>query len=191
METIDPRDLLVDVAKILERLRITYAVTGGMALFVWGRPRFTYDVDIIIKLDPDAIDRLARALRALHEYGYISEEAMHSAWLRKGEFNFIDGRSGIKVDFWVIKESPFEREQIARRIVRKIKGESVYFISPEDLVLSKLLWHAESESARQLDDVESVLRVQKKLDTAYLRKWARRHATSRILASLLKKSRGA
>lgn len=191
METIDPRDLLVDVAKILERLRITYAVTGGMALFVWGRPRFTYDVDIIVKLDLDTINHLARALRALHEYGYISEEAMHRAWLRKGEFNFIDGRSGIKVDFWVIKENPFEREQIARRVVRKIKGESVYFVSPEDLVLSKLLWHAESESARQLDDVESVLRVQKKLDTAYLRRWAKKHSTSRILASLLKKSRGA
>lgn len=191
METIDPRDLLVDVARILERLRITYAVTGGMALFVWGRPRFTYDVDIIVKLDPGAIDHLARALQALHEYGYISEEAMHHAWLRKGEFNFIDGRSGIKVDFWVIKENPFEREQIDRRVVRKIKGESVYFVSPEDLVLSKLLWHAESESARQLDDVESVLRVQKKLDTAYLRRWAKKNSTSRILASLLKKSRGA
>lgn len=189
MDTIDPRYLLVEVAQILERLKIAYAVTGGMAVFVWGRPRFTYDVDIIIKLDPDAINSLARALRMLHEAGYISEDAMYNAWLRSGEFNFIDARSGIKVDFWVIKESHFERGQMARRTLKRVKGRGVYFVSPEDLILNKLLWHKESESTRQLEDIASVIQIQKKLDRNYLRKWARRHSTSKILASLLNKSR--
>lgn len=43
-ETIDPRDLLVQVAKILDKLKISHIVSGGMAVFVWGRPRFTDDI---------------------------------------------------------------------------------------------------------------------------------------------------
>ena len=41
MENSDPRDLLINVAEILKRLKIPYLVTGGMAVMIWGRPRFT------------------------------------------------------------------------------------------------------------------------------------------------------
>lgn len=44
-EAIDPRHLLVKVVDILHKLNIPYVVTGGMAIFVWGRPRFTADID--------------------------------------------------------------------------------------------------------------------------------------------------
>ena len=46
MEQSDPKRLLIQVAKILERLNIPYFITGGIAVFVWGRPRFTADIDI-------------------------------------------------------------------------------------------------------------------------------------------------
>jgi hypothetical protein len=49
-ETSDPRHLLIEVARALTKLNITYFVTGGMAVFVWGRPRFTADIDIVINL---------------------------------------------------------------------------------------------------------------------------------------------
>ena len=41
----DPRRLLVEVARVLTKLNILYFVTGGMAVFVWGKPRFTADID--------------------------------------------------------------------------------------------------------------------------------------------------
>jgi len=37
MEEIDPRHLLKKVAEILEILKIPYAITGGMAVYIWGR----------------------------------------------------------------------------------------------------------------------------------------------------------
>jgi len=36
----DPKNLLVNIAKILKELKIPYIITGGMAVLVWGRPRF-------------------------------------------------------------------------------------------------------------------------------------------------------
>jgi hypothetical protein len=42
-----PRELLIEIAKILDKLKIPYLVTGGIAVLIWGRPRFTADIDII------------------------------------------------------------------------------------------------------------------------------------------------
>ena len=98
MET-DPRHLLVKVARILDRLDIPYAVTGGMAIYVWGRPRFTADIDIVVLLKVLRVGELTRALSRLGEAGYISEDAIRRALETHGEFNFIDGESGIKGDF--------------------------------------------------------------------------------------------
>ncbi|TSC75274.1 MAG: hypothetical protein G01um101430_481, partial [Parcubacteria group bacterium Gr01-1014_30] len=71
-----------------------------------------------------------------------------------------------------------------RRIPRNVLGQRVYFVSPEDLILSKLLWYKESESELQLRDIESVLKFQKKLDWEYLKKWAKIHSTFKTLEKL-------
>ncbi len=187
IEEIDPRRLLAQVARILDQSGIAYAVTGGVAVFVWGKPRFTADIDIVVQLKAESVDHLARVLRSLSEASYVSEEMMRHALAHKGEFNFIDGASGVKVDFWVLGDDPFEKSQLSRRIRRKVAGEKVFFVSPEDLILSKLRWYEESGSSRQLEDVESVLKIQKKLDVRYIRRWARVHGTSTLLEPLLKK----
>ena len=186
MEEIDPRHLLKKIAEILEILKIPYAITGGMAIYVWGRPRFTADIDIIIELHEKDVVLLMKALRQIDEEGHIDANAMRMAIERRGEFNFIDNVSGVKVDFWVIGEDEFSRLKLKRRIPKMILGEKAYFLSPEDLILSKLLWSKESESELQLKDVESILKFQKKLDLDYLRKWAKSQGTIDMLESLLK-----
>lgn len=188
-EIIDPRHLLVKIAQILEALKIPYAVTGGMAVFVWARPRFTADIDIVILLHAHKMPGLANALTRLSEASFVSRDMMELALRRRGEFNFIDGLSGVKVDFWVAGETKFDRNRMKRRIGRSILGKRVYFLSPEDLILAKLRWHKESGSELQLRDVESVLQFQKKLDRTYLGKWAKKQRTFETLQSLWKKQK--
>jgi|SRR3989344_699466 len=81
----------------------------------------------------------------------------------------------------------FSGLKLKRRIPKMILSEKVYFLSPEDLILSKLLWSKESESELQLKDIESVLKFQKKLDLEYIRKWALAHDTLSAFEELLKK----
>ena len=149
MEETDPRHLLIKVADILERLDIPYAITGGMAVFVWARPRFTADIDIVVVLKHERIAALEQELRELHTAGYIDIGMMRTAVDQRGEFNFIDGATGMKVDFWPIGGQRFDQSQIDRRIAREVLGHQIYFVSPEDLVLSKLLWFRQGESAKQ------------------------------------------
>ncbi|HXK40906.1 MAG TPA: nucleotidyl transferase AbiEii/AbiGii toxin family protein [Candidatus Paceibacterota bacterium] len=170
METIDPRQLLVKVANILDRLNIPYLVTGGMAVLVWGRPRFTADIDIIIKLKTNNIDSLASALINISELGYVDKDTMREALSNHGEFNFIDGESGVKVDFWVVDQRTSGTDEFSRGIAKEILGQKINFISPEDLILSKLRWYKISPSSRHLEDIESVLKISK-VDKEYLKSW--------------------
>lgn len=189
MEEIDPRHLLIKVAEVLEKLHLIYAVTGGMAVFVWGRPRFTADIDIVVLLDVVKISSLVRELSLISEVCYIDERSIHRAFERYGEFNFIDGETGVKVDFWILGKRPFDKDQLDRRKAKDILGQKIYFVSPEDLILSKLRWYREGESSKQLEDIESILKIQKKLDKGYLKKWAKEQSTLKILESLWKKGR--
>lgn len=182
----EQEELLKKIADILGKLEIPYAVTGGIAVTVWGRPRFTADIDIIVELASQKLDQLAEKLLSIDKAVYVDQVMMQRALERRGEFNFIHPASGLKVDLWILKNDPFSQEQIARAVRKKIANVSVIFVSPEDLILSKLLWYKESESDRQLEDVASVLRRQKKLDWEYLRKWAKQQSTLKILNDLVK-----
>ena len=177
--------LLMKVTKILERLNISYLITGGIAVTVWGRPRATFDIDIVIELFNSQIPFLINALKKLPKAGYVDEDAARSALEQKGEFNFIDLQSRLKVDFWIKKDNLFSKNEFKRKILKKIGGRKIYFISPEDLILEKLLWYKESESTRHLEDIESILKISK-VDLRYIRKWAERQNTIKILKKILK-----
>lgn len=176
-------DLLVKIAKALDELKIPYIITGGMAVSAWGRPRTTLNIDIMIELLPKNINLLAKELLKIDKDVYVSEDAMREALKHKGEFNFIHPQSGLKVDFWIVSND-FNKQKIKRAKTRKIGEQKVNFISPEDLVLSKLLWHKESYSTKQLEDIKSVLSITK-IDMKYLKKWAAKQGTIEILNNLI------
>lgn len=172
MEQIDPRTLLLQIVAILDRLGIPYLITGGMAVFVWGRPRFTADVDIVVEISPSQGEALTAAVRELGEHGYLDAEAVREAIAGKGEFNFIDGTTGVKVDFWVSAGDEFDQSRLRRRLPKKISDREIFFSAPEDLILSKLHWYAQSGSTRHLEDIRSILAISSELlDVKYLMGW--------------------
>lgn len=183
----EQEELLRKISKILKSLDIPYIITGGIAVVVWGRPRFTADIDIVVELSAKKADQLAYELLKIDKEVYVDKRMIQQALERKGEFNFIHPGAGLKVDFWIMKNDEFDRSRMARRVKKKIAGVETYLSSPEDLILIKLLWYKESESTRQLEDVESVIKIQKKLDWNYLKKWAKKQSTLKILEELKRK----
>ncbi|NMB92260.1 MAG: nucleotidyltransferase family protein [Parcubacteria group bacterium] len=165
-----PEELLVEVVKILEKLNLSYCITGGFAVSVWGRPRATFDIDIVVQLKQAQSFKLISLLRNFSEAGYIDEETVSKAIRQEGEFNFIHPETGLKVDFWVIAKDPVGLKEIKRAIPQTFNGQVIYFISPEDLLLSKLRWYKLSNSEKHLEDARSILKIMKgKLDKKYIR----------------------
>lgn len=186
MGEINPSKLLTQVTAILDKLEIPYFITGGFAVSIWGRPRATFDIDIVIKLIEPEVPKLTKMLRSISEFGYVDEDTAKEAIRTNGEFNFIDPGIGVKVDFWVAKDDKVMNEEYRRIKKKEINERQVNFISPEDLILSKLRWYKISPSSRHLEDVESVLKISGDiLDKDYLLEQSRKQDTWDELNKLL------
>jgi hypothetical protein len=164
------QELLADCLRRLNRSGVTYYLTGSMASNYWGIPRTTHDLDFVVQLPPSEVPRIVQEFSGDF---YIEEAAVRAAYQPPHQFNAIDTRSALKVDFWLPKPEPFDREMLKRRTQVTLFGEPAWISTAEDVVLHKLVWNRISPSDRQLGDVAGVVAVQAgALDQSYLRQWA-------------------
>ncbi len=164
------RDLLVDCLRRLNGARVSYMLTGSMASNYWGIPRTTHDLDFVVQLPPTAIPAVLAAFR---EDFYLDEAAIREAYRPPYQFNALDQRSALKVDFWLLRPEMFEQEMFRRRVPVTLFGEPAQIATAEDVILHKLYWNTITPSDRQLTDAAGVVVVQRgKLDDSYLRHWA-------------------
>jgi hypothetical protein len=177
------RDLLVDCLRRLNQAGISYMLTGSMGSNYWGIPRTTHDLDFVIQLPPSDASKMVAAFRG----DFVLDEAsIQAAYQPPFQFNAIDTRSSLKVDFWLLKPEPFEREMYARRMRVAVFGESAWIATAEDVILHKLFWNRLTPSERQLGDAAGVVAVQKdRLAVDYLRGWASKLKVSDTLEDLL------
>ena len=170
----DQDELLQHLVRALEESGVSYLVTGSTATIFYGEPRFTNDIDVVVQLRERQVKQLLAAFPA--DEFYVSEEAARRAHRTRGQFNVIHPRSGLKIDFVVADETPFERSRFARaRRVRAAPDLDAVFASPEDVILKKLVFHREGGSDKHLRDVAGVLRISGgEIDFDYLEGWAER-----------------
>jgi hypothetical protein len=161
------------VVDVLDRLSVRYYVGGSAASSIHGVPRASVDVDLTAELLPTHVRAFVDALST--DY-YLVDERVRDAVARRRSFNAIHLATMFKVDVFVSRDRPFDREVLARAATRTRDAEGTYrFASAEDVVLLKLEWfRAGGEvSDRQWADVLGVVRaVADKLDRPYLARWA-------------------
>jgi len=86
--------------------------------------------------------------------------------------NLVHGPSAQKVDPVVRKDSPYRRVAFGRRQQRSIDGASVWMVTAEDLLLSKLARASEGGSELQLRDARALAALVETLDWTYLEHWS-------------------
>lgn len=177
------QELLADCLRRLNRAGVTYYLAGSMASNYWGIPRTTHDLDFVVQLPMSAVPRIVQEFSGDF---YIEEAAVRAAYQPPNQFNAIDTRSALKVDFWLPKPEPFDREMLRRRVAVTLFGEPAWIATAEDVILHKLLWNRISPSDRQLGDAAGVVAVQgAALDKSYLRQWAQELKLATELERLL------
>ena len=177
------RELLVDCLRRLNGAGLSYLLTGSMASNYWGIPRTTHDLDFVIQLPPSAVSKMVSAFSGDF---FLDEMAVRAAYKPPHQFNAIDRRSTLKVDFWLLCPVPFEREMFARRKQVKLFGEPAWIGTAEDVLLHKLYWNQITPSDRQLGDAAGIVAVQKgALDESYMQHWAKELGVTDKLGEVL------
>ena len=164
--------VLADAVGALERDEIPYVLVGGLASSLYGRPRTTRDVDLLVRKD-DA----KRALEALDTVGFETEET-NPEWIFKA------WRDDVTIDviFWLKGDIYLDDEMLARSRLLDLEGVIVNVVPPEDLVVIKAAVHDE-QTPRHWHDALGVI-ADNELDWDYLTRRAR-HSARRVLALLV------
>lgn len=167
-----PHELMQKVADFLQRESTPYRIVGSMASIVYGDPRFTNDVDVLVDLRGETVDALCREFSP-PDY-YVSAQAAQEAIAKRHQFNILHIPSGLKVDMILSTDTEFSRLDLSQG--PRIKNEGFYnalFASAENVILKKLLYFQEGGSDKHLRDIGGILSIQgEKIDQAYLDEWA-------------------
>lgn len=168
MSTATELDVLAIVGERLEALGRPYMLTGSFALAYYATPRMTRDLDLVVELSAGDV---APLVAAFERDFYVDAEAASQAVATRRLFNLMHLGSGVKIDLVVRKDEPYRRTEFARRTRVELGSASIWIVSREDLVLSKLAWARKSGSELQRRDVRALLE-DAEVDAAYLRRWA-------------------
>jgi predicted nucleotidyltransferase len=164
-------ETLESVVELLDRHNLPYAVMGGIAVRAYAIPRATYDVDLTIAIDRSQLPELFAALK---ELDFAIPEPYESSWvdriagmpLLKLKRYYESGT--LDVDLF-LEESEFQKEVMKRRVQIDAEGRKYWMVTPEDLILFKLI----ANRPRDHVDISDVLFMQGQLDEAYMRSWSK------------------
>ena len=143
--------VLRSATSALDQLGIEYHVTGGLASSYYGEPRFTQDIDFVLRVE---LDQLAALVAALDPEYLVDLDRARRAVRGRAMFQALHRELVIKIDFHVGESLPGELRR-SRRIAL-FPGVEVPMVSKEDALLSKLLWIKQG-SSKSRDDVIGML----------------------------------
>ncbi len=165
-------DILRYGVNTLERIQIPYLIVGSFARSIWGEPRLTMDIDIVIDLRSDQIVPLCQAFPT-PEF-YVREGAVREAVTRRRQFNVLHPTSANKIDFMIPRDDAWSRLQLTRGRQHKYDGDiDLQVSSPEDVIIAKMRFYKEGQLPKHLRDIAGVLNLQgDSLVREYIAKWA-------------------
>jgi hypothetical protein len=166
----DPSSIASLMVHILNAAHIPYYITGGMAAIAHGEPRATIDLDIVISIDLENLPAFAANLERQGFYVAGLDDVV-SGNLRC--LNITHLESIENVDLIISGAAEFDLIKLERRQLYKLANDvEVAIASPEDTIVSKLIWRQESQSDKQWRDILGILKVQQeRLDFVYIQYW--------------------
>lgn len=177
------------VARVLEQLELLYQLGGSVASSAYGDPRGTNDVDVEVDIEPRHV---ADLVRLLGEQFVITPEMVNEALRYRRSFNLIPWDAIAKIDVFVPKNRPYDRQALQRRVFGVDMGNgqvAPYWVnSPEDTVLRKLEWYrmGGEVSDQKWGDILGVLKLQTfNIDLDYMQHWAPQLGVTDLLEKAL------
>jgi hypothetical protein len=161
---------LRQITTALEMHGVPYMLTGSLASSMYGIPRATNDIDIVIA---PTRDQLLNVVQVLQRVGLtVHPESALNAYRNRTQFNVIDFPKGLKVDLILRQDREFSVREFERRETHEVEGMRLTLATPEDVLIAKLEWAKMGDSERQLQDVAGIIRMQRAtLDFRYVEEW--------------------
>ena len=185
------------IALVLDALKaadIEYLIGGAVAVWAWGEPRSTLDLDLVVNIPLESIGRLSEEL-AKRDMLVPAEIILNNILEDRVDLpiNAIHMYSGYKTDMYPLRPGDELRHSAFARRQKVDLGEplgEVYLHTPEDLIVYKLWYYSLSQQSKHLRDITSIVEVlRSELDYGYITEWAAKKGLASLWGELLAKMR--
>ncbi len=144
----------------LNDLDIRYMITGSVATIIYGEPRLTHDIDLVIDLDSRYVARFWRAF-PLEEFYCPPREVilLEIGRRQRGHFNLIHHATGFKADIYASCRDELHLWGLENRVKVDMFGEDYWLAPVEYVIIRKLEFYREGKSEKHLRDIAGVLSI--------------------------------
>ena len=163
------RDSVVAIVTALNENEVRYLIVGGLAVVAHGYVRFTADVDLLLSVDTDNLERTVKALKTLRyrprapvDFEDFIDPSKRQAWAQDKNMTvfslFSDIHPATEIDLFL--EPPIDFDAAYNRAVRQevAPGTVAVFCNLDDLIELKTI-------AGRLEDQEDVEKLRKLRET--------------------------
>jgi len=156
----DSESFFAPLIQPLDQAAIPYMVTGGAAAIIYGEPRLTLDVDVVILIQPGQVKGLHQSFPESRFYvppeDVIREEASRSD---AGHFNIIHHESGLRADVYCVGQDSLNQWGLQNRRQIEVEGLDLWVAPPEFVILKKMAYYREGQSEKHLLDIRAMLKI--------------------------------
>lgn len=159
-----------EILEGLYKSKVRYLIAGGLAVNLYGVPRVTQDIDIVIAMDRENVLKITSLLK---ELGYVPRLPVSpddlanpdkvKDWIENKNlkaFSFYHKNENYKViDIVLVHPLDFEKS-FKNRTVKRAKDIDIYLASIDDVVKMKEF----SGRTQDLSDIEMLNKVRKYLE---------------------------
>jgi len=140
-----------DLREFLESLNcrgVEYVIVGAHSLAFHGRPRYTGDLDLLIRSTPENASKL---VDLLNQFGFADSGFKESDFMESGQMIQL-GRAPNRIDLLTSITGISSDEAFATRIATELDGVAVFILSKDALIRNKRA----VGRAQDLADLESL-----------------------------------
>lgn len=133
-------------------------VTGATASIIYGEPRLTNDIDLVVDLLPGEVEGFSNSF-PIDEFYSPPPEVIHAEIGRamRGHFNLIHHETGFKADIYTAGKDPLNHWGLQNRQPFQIDDDELWLASIEYVILRKLEYYQEGGSEKHLRDISGIL----------------------------------
>lgn len=163
---------------------VEHMLTGAFAFNLYGIPRATKDIDVVLSVaGKGPMERVMARLDSIVEFNaQVQFDTL--TWGRR-VVGVAREKTPMKVELFELFDDPFVMAQFGRRrrMFSKQIDRTTWLPTAEDVIVQKLRWGR----SKDLDDARDVLAVQgtETLDMPYIESWCAKHGTASRLADAL------
>jgi len=145
-------------------LNIPYAITGSVASIIYGEPRITHDIDIILILTEVNIQNLIDAFPS-NDFYIPPLEVINNEIHRetRGHCNIIHNKTAFKADVYFAGNDQLQNWAIKNAKEISFADSKIMIAPPEYVIVKKLEFYKEGKAQKHINDIKAIITNSKDL----------------------------